>query len=281
MGPADVDIALVRKAIADEEILAEFCTAVLRRHPPARTKLTLMVAHQRQHISRLRATLTDLDPPVTRAPTRVPARVDAALMAAGRLSARTGDARLVACQVATAGLLAELLGSVAASHAQAASILAPQGEGVVLTTPTTSALTAAQPLQSCLAAEHAAVYGYGLLGGVLSAAVSGTALAKAATSSYDVHRARRDRLTQLLRVAGERPVAAAPAYQVPVQVSGPDTASRLARILESRCAVVYARATAQLLPGARRLVSTALVDCATRGVSWGAEASAFPGLAVS
>lgn len=162
--PADADIALVRKAIADEEILAEFCTAVLRRHPPAGTKLTLTVTYQRQHIRRLRATLTDLDPPVARAPTRVPAGVDAALMAAGRLSARTGDARLVASQVVTAGLLAELLASVAASHAQAASILAPQGEGVALTTPTTSAPTAAQPLQSCLAAEHAAVYGYGLLG---------------------------------------------------------------------------------------------------------------------
>lgn len=82
-------------------------------------------------------------------------------------------------------------------------------------------------------------------------------------------------------MTGERPVAAAPAYRVPVQVSGPDTASRLARILESRCAVVYARSTAQLLPGERRFVSTALVDCATRGVSWGTEASAFPGLAVS
>ena len=137
---------------------------------------------------------------------------------------------------------------------------------------------AAQALQPCLAAEHAAVYGYALLGGVLSAAVSDGPWAKAATASYETHRDRRDILTELIGAAGGKPVVAEPAYDSPFQVAGVPTARRLAQYLEARCASVYARATAATTEDTRLMVSGTLLDCAVRGARWGAAPTAFPGL---
>ncbi|WP_143672948.1 DUF4439 domain-containing protein, partial [Streptomyces sp. b94] len=55
-------------------------------------------------------------------------------------------------------------------------------------------------VQSALAAEHAAVYGYGVLGGRLD----GKRRAEA-RAAYDAHRARRDALARAARDLGGRP----------------------------------------------------------------------------
>ncbi len=277
--PSDeADILLVRKAIADEERLLAFGTAVSRRFRVTRSPLASALAGQALHVSRLRASLTDLDPPVSANHATVPVRPDDALKQVVRLTADVKDARLAGCQTATAGLLAELLGSVAASHAVTVSALSPDAVGGP--PPAAAPVRTVAPLQRCLAGEHAAVYGYGLLAGVLSAGVSQTPVADAARSSYQVHRSRRDVLVELIRAAAEPPVASAAAYDLPFPVTGSQTAHRLARLLEARCAAVYAQSVGALQRGDRRFVSAALVDCAVRGAGWGAPPVPFPGLPV-
>ncbi|MBH0247501.1 DUF4439 domain-containing protein, partial [Streptomyces cavourensis] len=94
------------------------------------------------------------------------------------------------------------------------------------------ALTAAQ---AALAAEHAAVYGYGVLGGRVEAGRRTEARA-----AYDGHRARRDTLMRTVRDLGGAPVAADAAYALPFAVADTASALRLAAVLEDRVAGVYA-----------------------------------------
>lgn len=128
---------------------------------------------------------------------------------------------------------------------------------------------AAAALQSALAAEHAAVYAYGVIGGVLGAASA------AANAAYAVHRGRRD---QLIAMIGGDAVAAEPVYDLPFEVSGPARARRLAVDVERRCADVYAGVVGRTAAADRVYAARALTDCAVRGLAWGAEPEAFPGL---
>jgi hypothetical protein len=124
-------------------------------------------------------------------------------------------------------------------------------------------------LQAALAAEHAAVYAYGVVGGIL-----GTTSAEAA-AGYAAHRGRRDRLTSML---GPESVAAQPAYRLPFEVSGPARARRLAVHVEERCAEVYAEVVSRTTAADRVFAARALTDCSVRGLEWGAEPDPFPGL---
>ncbi|MEU3029938.1 ferritin-like domain-containing protein [Streptomyces incarnatus] len=128
--------------------------------------------------------------------------------------------------------------------------------------------------QAALAAEHAAVYGYGVVGGRVDDRRRGEAKA-----AYDAHRARRDALAREVRDLGGRPVAASAAYALPFAVRDPADAVRLAARLEQRVAGVYAdlvRSTA----GARRTsAAEALREAAVRAVGWSGRSVAFPGLA--
>lgn len=276
-GPLDTDLALVRHAISDEESIEAFLSAAIGRFRAERSALHGVLERQRQHVSRLRGVLTNLTPPVTRAHAALPRKATDLPAAIGDLALEARIARSADCQTATAGRLAELLGSLAAAHA--VTVLAFEPAAAVATlVPTPEAITSADPLQPCLAAEHAAVFGYALLGGVLSAGVSETPVTEAAVSSYDVHRSQRDSLTDLITAVGATPAAAEAAYDVPFPVAGVPTARRLARYLETRCATVYARATAATTEATRVMTSGILLDCAVRSARWGAEPTAFPGL---
>lgn len=129
-------------------------------------------------------------------------------------------------------------------------------------------------LQAALGAEHAAVYGYGVVGGNI-----GEGRREEAREGYDAHRARRDELTRVVRDLGGKPVAADAAYVLPFPVRAPDSAERLAAELEERVAGVYSdlvRAT----EGDRRLAAAqALREAAVRAVRWRGGSVAFPGLA--
>lgn len=142
-------------------------------------------------------------------------------------------------------------------------------------------------LQDCLAAEHAALYGYGVVGGRLSAlrAVATTAQPKreldsavtAAQAAYVEHRRRRDRLTTLVEAAGAAPVAAFAVYRTPA-VSSLADCRKLARRLEGRCADVFGIAVSRTVGSSRSFAASALVDCSRRQVAWGAPVEAFPGI---
>jgi hypothetical protein len=137
-----------------------------------------------------------------------------------------------------------------------------------------------EALQDCLAAEHAAVYGYGVLGGVLAGeSAPGSADQERAASGYVEHRTRRDDLTAEISATGADPVAADPAYELPGPVVSVDDCRSLARDLEERCAQVYADAVSRSADDDRATAARALTACALRAVSWGARPEPFPGVA--
>ncbi|MFJ3234759.1 ferritin-like domain-containing protein [Streptomyces sp. NPDC086787] len=129
-------------------------------------------------------------------------------------------------------------------------------------------------LQAALAAEHAAVYGYGVVGGRI-----GTARQAQARTAYDAHRARRDALAREVGDLGAEPVAASAAYALPFAVPDSAAAVRLAAELEDRVAGVYSDLV-RASDGARRgAAAAALREAAVRAVRWRGESVAFPGLA--
>src|SRR3984957_17575756 len=82
--------------------------------------------------------------------------------------------------------------------------------------------TAISALQGALAAEHAAVYGYGIVGAMVTGGTA--ALARA---DWLAHQEARDTLEAMLVKLGATPVAASPAYQLPFPVTGKASAVRL------------------------------------------------------
>lgn len=129
-------------------------------------------------------------------------------------------------------------------------------------------------LRAALAGEHAAMWGYGVLGPRLSSEQAGWA-----RRSYESHRVSRDRLETLLLDRGVDPDPARPAYELPFPVDGPGSARRLARHLEDGCAAVYADLVAATAdPDLRTLAASQLVECARRGLDYGGKPVAFPGL---
>ncbi|MFJ1971470.1 ferritin-like domain-containing protein [Streptomyces sp. NPDC087903] len=129
-------------------------------------------------------------------------------------------------------------------------------------------------LQAALAAEHAAVYGYGVVGGRVR-----EGRRTEARAAYDAHRARRDALVRAVRDLGGRPEAAAAAYALPFPVADPAAAVRLAVELEDRVAGVYSDLVRAAGAGQRRTAAEALREAAVRAVRWRGESVAFPGLA--
>lgn len=136
-----------------------------------------------------------------------------------------------------------------------------------------------EALQDCLAAEHAAVYGYGVVGGVLAGHPSADpVLRDLASSAYVEHRRRRDDLTDLISSRDAEPVAAEPAYRVPAKVTSVGECQALARQVEERCAQVYASAVARCVEDDRERTARGLNACAVRGVAWGSRPEPFPGV---
>ncbi|AOR31784.1 hypothetical protein BFF78_12650 [Streptomyces fodineus] len=129
-------------------------------------------------------------------------------------------------------------------------------------------------LQAALAAEHAAVYGYGVVGGRIGAARRAEARA-----AYNAHRARRDALTRDVRDLGGQPVAANAAYALPFPVPDQTAAVRLAAQLEERVAGVYADLVRAATGERRGAAAAALREAAVRAVRWSGQSVAFPGLA--
>ncbi|MEU6812597.1 ferritin-like domain-containing protein [Streptomyces sp. NPDC046831] len=132
---------------------------------------------------------------------------------------------------------------------------------------------AVSALQAALAAEHAAVYGYGVVGARI-----GEHRRAEARTAYDAHRARRDALAREVRDLGGRPVAAAAAYALPFPVPDAVAALRLAAELEDRMAAVYSDLVRAADGERRRAAAGALREAAVRAVRWRGGSVAFPGL---
>jgi Domain of unknown function (DUF4439) len=132
-------------------------------------------------------------------------------------------------------------------------------------------------LQDTLAAEHAAVYVYALVGGRLSTSAY-PAASRLVGEAYEVHLRRRDDLRADIAAAGHTPVPPAPAYRVGVRSRAAGPLLAVARTTEERCAEVYAQLVAASTGGRRRWAVDALTDAAVRVLSFGGSPDAYPGL---
>jgi hypothetical protein len=129
-------------------------------------------------------------------------------------------------------------------------------------------------LQGALAAEHVAVFGYGVLGAHLFGPQRQTA-----DQMWNSHRARRDRLRAYIETGGGTPAAAAPAYHLPAPVSSARTAAQLAARLEDGVTAGYAGLAGASDPSLRRYAALAMQEATIRAVRWrDAPPEAFPGL---
>ncbi|URM89424.1 ferritin-like domain-containing protein [Streptomyces sp. MRC013] len=135
-------------------------------------------------------------------------------------------------------------------------------------------MSALEAAQAVLAAEHAAVYGYGVVG----ARVDAAGRAEAA-QAHAAHRARRDAAARTVRDLGGTPAVAAPAYALPFPAADGEAAVRLAAVLEDRIAGAYADLVRAAGGSLRRDAAAALREAAVRAVRWRGRGVAFPGLA--
>jgi hypothetical protein len=126
-------------------------------------------------------------------------------------------------------------------------------------------------LQQALAAEHAAVYGYDVLGPRLTGAEQ-----TAARHAEQAHRDRRDALTLILTKQHVTPVAAAPGYALPHPVTNRAAALRLAVSLEERTAEAWGAGLPDLSTAQRKQALDAVSDCAVRATRWRRKARITP-----
>lgn len=125
-------------------------------------------------------------------------------------------------------------------------------------------------LGTLLEAEHAAVYGYGVLGARLDEDARRSALA-----AFDNHRARRDQLAALLRAGGSAAPAALPAYDV--MAATPQQALGLAVRLEEGLSIRWRDLVAGTDdPDLRALAVAGLQETAVRAAQWRLLAGGVP-----
>ncbi len=130
-----------------------------------------------------------------------------------------------------------------------------------------------QALQAALAAEHAAVYGYGVAGAMLTGTDRATAL-----TDWRLHQQARDTLRVMIGKLGATPVAASPAYELPFTVQDAGSARRLAAALEEGVTRAYLGLVAVTDPTLRALGALAMQPPANRAAAWRGSTIAFPGM---
>ncbi|WP_329495038.1 ferritin-like domain-containing protein [Kitasatospora herbaricolor] len=209
------------------------------------------------------------------------ARLLAAVSASDALhAAALGDTTPVTAPAPapTASASASASGPAGASTSAAASASTAPATGTGSGPPSASAAPlpdgTATALQSALAAEHAAVYGYGVVGAKLPDDQQRTD----ARTAFATHEARRDTWRRLLAGAGATPGAAAAGYQLPFAVADAAGAARLAAHIEARLTDVYGELVAALPADRRVAAADALRGTALQARRWGSAVTAFPGL---
>ena len=128
-------------------------------------------------------------------------------------------------------------------------------------------------LQDALAAEHAAVYGYGVVGAMLAGAAQADARA-----DWIAHQVARDNLNAMLTRLGVTPVAASPAYQLPFAIANANSARKLAAALENGVTRAYLAVVAVSDPTLRTFAAQAMQTSANRALAWSGTTTAFPGM---
>jgi hypothetical protein len=137
-------------------------------------------------------------------------------------------------------------------------------------------------LESLLAGEHAAIYGYGTAGPVLIGLAASAGLVGAVRSGYDALRESRDQLTEAITAAGGNPPATLPAYALPFPLNNAPAAVRFLAGLEDRLCMAAATAVgAAPLPAHRLLAADVLAASAVRAARLRLLGGAAPTAAVT
>lgn len=141
-----------------------------------------------------------------------------------------------------------------------------------MTPPAAGAAAQVAALQHALAAENAAIFGYGVAGAYLAGTRRATA-----TAFWNDHRAAADTLTAMLRARGAQPAAADAAYKMPFPVRDAHQAAALAAFLEDGVTAAYLGVVGAGDARLRRFGGLAMQECAVRAAAWRGSSQAFPG----
>ena len=127
-------------------------------------------------------------------------------------------------------------------------------------------------LRAALAAEHAAVWGYGVVGAALGSAGQGTA-----ATSENAHRDVRDQVTALLAGRKAEVVGAEGGYALPFPVLSEIDAASLAATLEEGVASAWVRVLDQAAERSTRELAVGVLSAAEiRAVGWRTAAGQAP-----
>ena len=170
--------------------------------------------------------------------------------------------RVMAASV-SAGQAGQAGRAVAAGHA-AQAVAASQ------------ASQASQALQAALAAEDAAIFGYGVAGAHLSGSRKSVA-----EQDWTEHNEARDTLTAMISALGATPAAAQAFYRLPFEVTDAASAAKLAAYLEEGVTRAYLGIVAVSDRRLRTFGALAMQPPAERAAFWRGTTEAFPGLYAS
>lgn len=264
-------LPLLRRAQADAAAAEALAGSVSGQAEAVRQ----VAAGRTEHARVLRAEVRRLNRPEPEQPPDAPARTVADVGALGK--------RLTACHGEAAALVqrlpayrAGLVGSVAAGCAALQQLTPALGasEPGPLRNQRAGQLDpeAVRALQDALAAEHAAVWVYGLVNAFLPDDFAGGIEAGA-----DAHRDRRDLAERVLSAAGATPRPPEAAYIPPDPVTDEASAVRLVITAETDAAAAWHGVLERTGDGAlRRIATRALTGSATRGTRWRMEAGTSP-----
>ncbi|WP_262379890.1 ferritin-like domain-containing protein [Nonomuraea sp. PA05] len=134
-----------------------------------------------------------------------------------------------------------------------------------------------EKLRKALAAEHAAVFAYGLLAARTSGEVR-----RRMSAAYDAHRAQRDRLRTLITTRGGRPAEPDASYALPFFPSDAKLAVKLAVQLENGVAAAYLELVSARDVKVREHAAAVMQQAVTRAYSFKPDPpAAFPGMPVA
>jgi len=139
--------------------------------------------------------------------------------------------------------------------------------------PVSGPVSAVQALQAALAAEDAAIFGYGVAGAHLSGNRK-----SAAEQDWTAHNEARDTLSAMISAIGAAPTAGQAFYRLPFEVNDAASAAMLAAYLEEGVTRAYLGLVAVSDQRLRMFGALAMQVSAERAAFWRGSTEAFPGL---
>jgi Domain of unknown function (DUF4439) len=133
-------------------------------------------------------------------------------------------------------------------------------------------VSAVHALQAALAAEDAAIFGYGVAGAHLSGSRK-----SAAEQNWTGHNEARDTLTAMISALGASPVTGQAFYRLPFEVNDAASAVRLAAYLEEGVTRAYLGIVAVSDRQLRTFGALAMQTSAERAAHWRGTTEPFPG----